>query len=86
MSKKKPLYVLLHVGARSCALRLDTDGRYFRDAGVWEVGSRWDGDRLLVVGKDEMAWATGTELVECTREVWATDNAGYVRKSLRSPQ
>jgi len=49
---------------------------YYRDAGVWDVESKWVGDKLISIS--HAGNCNGLELIRATRQEYLDDNAGYV--------
>lgn len=76
MEKERPRFAKLQGKIESVALRLNGKARYYRDAGYWEIGSKWDADGKLV-SKSTMKHLRGLELIEITHAEWYKDNEGY---------
>lgn len=62
-------------GGKGTTLRLK-EGEYYRDAGAWEVGYKWDGEELLSVS--DMDTLDNNKLIEVSEEEWRETNKGYI--------
>lgn len=81
LEPKRPHYVMLmsKSGDNFTCLRLTGKKTYFRDAGDWDVDSRFDEEtqtfRSVYPTYENL---DGLELRPCAREEWAKDNEGYI--------
>ena len=82
----KPGRLPLYVDLDGSALRLVNGKRYYRDAGIWEVGFFWKNGKLYSenVYDEAMDYLGGTELIEITEEEWRKENGQYVDSSIKA--
>ena len=82
IDKIKPEYPLFVKMGDNCCLRLIEEGGvyfYYRDAGDWRILiDKKDGKLYSSDPYEEDSFLNNIELVECGREEWLEDNAGYL--------
>lgn len=76
--KNIPKFVRVGFASKSWVALRFTDGRYYRDAGDWEVDFRHKDGKIFVCDySPNVAHMNGLELVPITFQEWKDDNGQY---------